>query len=209
MEKPSESQFKQSQNIMEETSSIDKQADEASIVSKENDVLHLANLIQRLIETDIKRITPSIELNREFLNVVNFILYLQGNNTDYSSLYDAFKEFSQTSKYFTPLSSSASCIDDLVDSITKEPETKRRKVQSNDRIPLTHVHSILYQYRSIYSISKTVIPSTAISAQIRSMIDSMYCEFDLRFFHMAMESSFIIPMYSLGIVLILGIRLIV
>lgn len=209
MEKPSESHFQQTQNVIEESSIIDKQTVESNIVSKESDVLHLASMIQRLIETDTELITPSIQLNREFLNVVNFILYLQMNNIDDSSMYNAFKQFSQTAKYFAPLSSSASSIDDLVDSITKEPQCKRRKIQSRDRVPLTHNNSLLCQYHSIYSLSKPIIPSTALSAQIRSMMDSMYSEFDLRVLHMAIESSYIIPMYSLNIVLIVGIHLIV
>lgn len=209
MEKPSESHFQQTQNVIEEPSIIDKQAVESNIVSKESDVLHLASMIQSLIETDTEHITPSIQLNREFLNVVNFILYLQMNNIDDSSMYNAFKQFSQTAKYFPPLSSSALSIDDLVDSITKEPQSKRRKIQSRDRVPLTHNHLLLCQYHSIFSLSKPIMPSTTQSAQIRSMMDSMYSVFDLRVLHMAIESSYIIPMYSLNIVLIVGIHLIV
>ena len=170
--------------------------------------MYLARLFEQLNDSDIDNISPTTQVNREFLNLINFIHYLLTRPHFEESFYSSFMQFSKSSLYYPSLSnSSSSPLSDFINSITEEPPSKRQELirseESVDSVKDNQSRIVLscssYFLSCFYPIQIT--PSIQLSLekqqQLRVDIDTIHMEFHHSSLLRAITSSYHFDMYEI------------
>lgn len=179
-----------------------------SLSSLNEESMYLARLFEQLNDSDIDNISPTTQVNREFLNLINFIHYLLTRPHFEESFYSSFMQFSKSSLYYPSLSnSSSSPLSDFINSITEEPPSKRQELirskKSVDSVKDNQSRIVLscssYFLSCFYPIQIT--PSIQLSLekqqQLRVDIDTIHMEFHHSSLLRAITSSYHFDMYEI------------
>ena len=179
-----------------------------SLSSLNEESMYLARLFEQLNDSDIDNISPTTQVNREFLNLINFIHYLLTRPHFEESFYSSFMQFSKSSLYYPSLSnSSSSPLSDFINSITEEPPSKRQELirseESVDSVKDNQSRIVLscssYFLSCFYPIQIT--PSIQLSLekqqQLRVDIDTIHMEFHHSSLLRAITSSYHFDMYEI------------
>ena len=179
-----------------------------SLSSLNEESMYLARLFEQLNDSDIDNISPTTQVNREFLNLINFIHYLLTRPHFEESFYSSFMQFSKSSLYYPSLSnSSSSPLSDFINSITEEPPSKRQELirskESIDSVKDNQSRIVLscssYFLSCFYPIQIT--PSIQLSLekqqQLRVDIDTIHMEFHHSSLLRAITSSYHFDMYEI------------
>ena len=170
--------------------------------------LYLARLFEQLNDSNIDSISPTTQVNREYLNLINFIHYLLTRPHFEESFYSSFMQFSKSSLYYPALSnSSSSPLSDFINSITEEPPSKRQELKrpeepidsikdNQSRIVLS-CSSYFLSYFYPIQITPSIQLSLEKQQQLRVDIDTIHMEFHHLSLLRAITSSYHFDMYEI------------